>query len=122
VELDYIDDDGHVLNAKEAFRLVQIIAYLFLRYITLRRAASPMVVHSVEKESSHNNCHFKKKVPRRKQFFCGNRQDYGTTMFLYHPCAILTIKCEPTDGFICETLYSHHATHHVLLFVYHQPY
>jgi U4/U6.U5 tri-snRNP-associated protein 1 len=31
VKLDYIDDDGRVLNAKEAFRLAQIIGYLFLR-------------------------------------------------------------------------------------------
>ena len=31
VKLYYIDDDGHVLNAEEAFRLAQIIAYLFLR-------------------------------------------------------------------------------------------
>ena len=30
VKLDYIGDNGHILNAKEAFRLAQIIAYLFL--------------------------------------------------------------------------------------------
>jgi hypothetical protein len=31
VKLDCTDDDGRVLNAKEAFRLAHLTAYLFLR-------------------------------------------------------------------------------------------
>jgi hypothetical protein len=39
VKLDYIDDDGRVLNAKEAFRSAQIIAYLLLGYATMGKVA-----------------------------------------------------------------------------------
>jgi U4/U6.U5 tri-snRNP-associated protein 1 len=31
VKIEYIDDDGRVLNPKEAFRSAQIIAYLLLK-------------------------------------------------------------------------------------------